>query len=165
MFGKIERTNFPPQNPTMVWDGECGFCKYWIIHWKSKTEDRVTYITFQEIAAYFEDIPLKKFKKASRLIEPSGKIYSGPDSAYRSFTYFKNPKHFLHNLYHKQNWFTWLSDHTYNFIAKHRPIMFTMSKILFGKDPLQMKPYWFLILLFLAALLYFFYASAFITKF
>ena len=86
MFTKFYRTNYPPtEKPMMVWDGECGFCKYWVTRWKMYTGDRITYKTYQEVASQFKDIPLKEFKKASRLIEPNGSVYSGPDSAYRSF--------------------------------------------------------------------------------
>lgn len=156
MFTKIEKTAFPPKKkPLMVWDGECGFCKYWITHWQSKTANKVEYITFQEIASYFEDIPLKEFKKASRLIEPNGKVYSGPDSIFRVFTYFDKRKPIFHNWYSKDNWFTFLSDQTYNWIAKHRSIMFAITKLCFGKDPQRLKSYWFAILLFLVLFIFF----------
>ncbi|MDN3725462.1 DCC1-like thiol-disulfide oxidoreductase family protein [Aequorivita sp. SDUM287046] len=155
MFSKIQRTAFPPlEKPMMVWDGECGFCKYWITHWKSKTADRLDYRTYQEVAGNFPDIPLKEFKKASRLIELDGTVYSGPDSAYKSFTYFKTEDFRWHRWYSKDNWFTWLSDRGYNFIAKHRSFMFPLSKIFFGKNPEAMKPYWFLELLFLFSIFY-----------
>lgn len=155
MFSKIERTNFPPQNkPVMIWDGECGFCQYWIERWKSKTGERIDYLPFQEKASHFKDIPLKEFKKASRFIETDGSIYSGPDSAYKSFTYFENPNLFFHSLYKNNGWFTYLSDHTYNFIAKRRPLFFRVSKLAFGRNPTKMKPYWFLILLFIFSIFY-----------
>ena len=155
MFSKIEKTAFPPiEKPMMVWDGECGFCNYWITRWKSKTEDRINYKSFQEVAEYFGDIPLKEFKKASRLIETDGSVFSGPDSAFRSFTYFENEDFRWHRWYSKYKWFTFLSDHSYNFIAKHRSFMFTLTKIFFGKNPEAIKPYWFLILLFLFSIIY-----------
>lgn len=155
MFSKIEKTNFPPpEKPMMVWDGECGFCKYWITNWQSKTKDRIVYRTFQEVAGLFKDIPLKEFKKASRLIETDGSIYSGPNSAYRSFIYFEKSPFPAHAWYQKNNWFTSLSDHSYNFIAKHRGFMLKLSKLFFGKDPLSMKPYWFLIFLFSFCIIY-----------
>ena len=80
----------------MVWDGECGSCKYWITYWKSRTGNSVDYRTFQKVSAQFEDISLEEFKKASRLIEVDGSVYSGPDSAFRTFRYFKNPSLSLH---------------------------------------------------------------------
>ncbi len=139
----------------MVWDGECGFCKYWITRWKSKTADRIDYKTFQQVAVNYKDIPLKEFKKASRLIETEGDIYSGPDSAFRIFIYFEEKDTRWHRWYTQYNWFTGLSDHTYNFIAKNRGFMFTLSKICFGKNPETLKPYWILWLLLLLTSIYF----------
>lgn len=147
MFTKIKQTVYPPtEKPMMVWDGECGFCKYWITNWKSKTDDRIDYRTFQEVADQFKDIPLKEFKKASRLIEPDGSISSGPDSAYRSFRYFKNPVSIWHRWYSHFKIFTFISDHSYNFIAKNRSFMFKLTKIFFGKNPESIKLYWLILL-------------------
>ncbi len=155
MFSKFEKTAYPPnEKPMMVWDGECGFCNYWITRWKSKTEDRIDYQTFQQVAENYKDIPLKEFKKASRLIETDGSVFSGPDSAYRSFTYFEKEDSRWHLWYSKYKWFTYLSDHTYNYIAKHRGFFFFLTKIFFGKDPESIKPYWFLELLFIFSSFY-----------
>lgn len=140
----------------MAWDGACGFCNYWITRWKSKTGDRINYKTFQEIAGQFKDIPLKEFKKASRLIEPNGSVFSGPDSAYRSFTYFEKEDSRWHHWYVKYVWFVFLSDHLYNFTAKHRGFMFVLTKLFFGKDPESLKPYWFLLLIFIFSGFYLF---------
>lgn len=155
MFAKIKQTAFPPtEKPMMVWDGECGFCKYWIINWKSKTDDRIDYRTFQDVAIRFKDIPLKEFKKASRLIEPNGSVFSGPDSAYRSFLYFKNNKSPWHRWYSQHKIFNFISDHTYNSIAKNRSFMFSLTKLFFGNNPENIKPYWLLLIIMIFTALY-----------
>ncbi|WP_192349364.1 thiol-disulfide oxidoreductase DCC family protein [Algoriphagus sp. Y33] len=141
MFANIQKTQNPPTQPLFIWDGECGFCKYWIIIWKSQTKG-LTYTTFQEIASDFPDIPLKEFKKASRLIETDGSVFSGPDSAYRTFWYFPKPKKRWHRLYQKSGFFQSISDHGYNWIAKNRPLMMKLTLAFWGKDPLNRKPYW-----------------------
>lgn len=93
------------------------------------------YKTFQEVAGNFPDIPLKEFKKASRLIETNGSVFSGPDSAFRIFTYFEKENSFWHKFYSKHKWFAILSDHSYNLIAKNRNFMFKLTKIFFGNNP------------------------------
>lgn len=157
MFAKIGKTNYPPKSrPIMVWDGECGFCEYWITNWKSNTGNKIDYQTYQEVAANFPDIPLKEFKKASRLIEADGKIYSGPNSAFRSFLYFQNPRPIWHNWYTDINWFTKVTDYAYNFIAKNRSFAFKITKIFFGKNPESLKPFWIVYLFLLFTLIYMF---------
>lgn len=156
MFAKIRRTDFPPKDkPMMVWDGKCGFCKYWITNWKSNTKDRIEYSTYQEVASRYPDIPLKEFKKASRLIEMDGSVFSGPDSAFRSFLYFEKEDSKWHRWYSQKKWFQSLCDYGYNFIAKHRPQTFKVTKILFGRNPARLKHYWILYLLIILLAFYF----------
>ncbi len=148
MFQKILQTKFPPsEKPLLIWDGTCGFCKYWVTRWKAATGDTLEYKTYQEAASQFPDIPLKEFKKASRLIETNGRMYSGPDSAYRCYDYVENKNYLFHHWYEQNQFFRKLSDHGYNFIAKNRPFMFRLTKIMFGSNPLQLKPYWLLYIL------------------
>ena len=142
MFGKFYKTEYPPaKKPILVWDGECGFCHYWVIRFQKITGTKINYKTYQEIASQFKDIPLKEFKKASRLIETDGRVYSGPDSAYRTLAYSEK-KLVWHRWYANKKWFTWLSDQGYNHIAKNRSFYFKITKLCFGADPEKFKPYW-----------------------
>lgn len=142
MFKHIKKTDYPPDEPIFLWDGQCGFCQFWKMYWDRKSEGKLKFEPFQKAASRFKDIPEKEFAKASRLIEPDGSVYSGPDSAFRSFTYFKNGTDFWHKMYHRYSWFQKLSDHAYNWIAKHRAFMFKLTKWMFGKDPRRLKLYW-----------------------
>ena len=47
--------------PTLVYDGECGICRYWVTYWQDLTEDRVAYRAYQEAAADFPAIPPAAF--------------------------------------------------------------------------------------------------------
>lgn len=140
MFGKIENTSHLPSRPTLVWDGQCGFCKFWKTRWEKKSPSEIRFCSYQECAKEFPDIPVKEFKKASRLIETDGHVYSGPDSAYRILWHQNDKK--WHTWYLKYSWFQKLSDHGYNHIAKNRHFYFRLTKILLGKDPLNFKFYW-----------------------
>ena len=143
MFAKIKKTTYPPsKKPMLVWDGECGFCGYWVTRWKCKTKGAIDFNTYQEVSKDYPDIPEKEFKKASRLIDTEGIIYSGPDSAYKSLSYSSKQLLPFHKWYRNYSFFTWLSDHAYNFIAKNRSFFFKITKICFGSDPLRPKSYW-----------------------
>ncbi|WP_240673119.1 DCC1-like thiol-disulfide oxidoreductase family protein [Aequorivita ciconiae] len=138
----------------MVWDGECTFCKYWITYWHSKTSNRIEYLTYQETANNFADIPIKEFKKASRFIDIDGIVYSGPDSAFKILTYFNPSFPFWHKWYTKNNLFSKVCDYSYNWIAKHRSFMFAITKLFFGKNPQALKPYWLAIFFLIVILTY-----------
>ncbi len=151
MFKKIHKTAYPPSRPTLYWDEHCGFCHYWKLRWEILTEGNVAFVPYEEAAENFKDIPLKEFKKASRLIEPDGTVYSGPDTAYRSL-YHAGTKTW-HRRYKKYRWFRYLSDHGYNHIAKNRPFYFKVTRALFGKNPRSPKSYGLYYLIVLLVLL------------
>ncbi|HIB49652.1 MAG TPA: DUF393 domain-containing protein [Flavobacteriaceae bacterium] len=154
MFQKFDHTQFPPSDkPVLVWDGDCGFCKYWVTRWKKITHGKITFQTYQDVAHQFEDIPLKEFKKASRLITAEGTVHSGPDSAYMSY-YIANRNSPWHNWYRKYSWFQRLSDHGYNYIAKHRSFFFKLTKAMLGGDSTSFKHYWAMYLFGIAVLLF-----------
>jgi predicted DCC family thiol-disulfide oxidoreductase YuxK len=144
MFQKFHRTQHPPsKKPILIWDGDCGFCKYWVIRWKKISEEKITFQPYQEVALKFPDIPLKEFKKASRLITTKGTVHSGPDSAYMSY-YIANPNSKWHSWYTDVWWFQQVSDHGYNFIAKHRSFFFKLTKAMLGSNPVSFTHYWIL---------------------
>ncbi len=152
MFTKIEQTQYPPSQHTLLWDGDCGFCKFWKTRWEQKTKGVIFFETYQKAASNFPDIPLKEFKKASRLIEKDGRIYSGPDSAYRSMWHAGTKYH--HELYQSNSFFRKFSDHTYNHIAKNRNLYFKVTKLLFGNNPLKLRPYWLLYIFIILAIIF-----------
>lgn len=142
MFSKLNSTKYPPsKKPLMIYDGKCGFCKYWVIKWKKISGLGVDYKPYQEVADDFKDIEKKHFQEAVRFITTDGKIYNGPGAAY--VTYFnQNKVKYLHELYQKNSWFTKISDVGYQWVADNRGFMSKVSVRLFGKNPANPKPYW-----------------------
>ncbi len=69
--------------PTLVYDGDCGICRYWVDYWRGLTGDAVLYRPYQEAAADFPGIPRDAFPDAIQLIEPDGQVYSGAAATYR----------------------------------------------------------------------------------
>lgn len=163
MFAKFDHTDYPPKQNVLIWDGQCGFCNFWKTRWQEKTKGKISFKTYQEFADNFPDIPLKEFKKASRLIETNGKIYSGPDSAYRSLWHAGTKSY--HKFYSSNSLFRKLSDHAYNHIAKNRSFYFSLTKLLFGKDPLKFKHYWIIYLLLIVLVINLLWKSLNLTGF
>lgn len=142
MFSKLTKTNFPPiEKPLMIFDGNCGFCRYWIVKWKKISGLEVDYKPYQEVSKDFKDIDEIHFKEAVRYITLDGTVYNGPGAAY--VTYFNKDKvKFLHRLYESNGWFTKLSDLMYQWVADNRSFMSKVSLKMFGKNPANPKPYW-----------------------
>lgn len=154
MFSKLTSTQFPPkEKPVMVWDGNCGFCLYWTTKWSKVTLNKVEYLPYQIAKDQFTDIEEFHFTEASRLIDMDGRIYSGPQSAYKTLT-FGSKWAFLNQWYEKNKIFSRFSDLLYHLVAKNRNILFRLSKLSFGSNPQVSRPFW---IVYLAIALYFLY--------
>ena len=134
------------EKPLLVWDGDCGFCKYWMLRWKMLTGDSVRYEPYQKVADDIPGIPIEAFQKAIRLIETDGKVYDGPHAAYQALEYSDNWSGYS-KIYEKRSFFRIASDYGYDFVAKNRPTLFFFTKLLWGKNPSRPKKYWMFYLL------------------
>lgn len=156
MFEKVEATAYPPkERPLLIWDGQCGFCAYWVGRLAKITGQKVDYEPFQDMADDFPDIDSRLFAQAVRYIEPSGKIYSGPRAAYRILKVAGKWK-FLDKWYVRSGFFRWISDHGYQFISKYRPFFFKLTRAFFGANPQNVRPFW---AVYLCIILYILYIS------
>ncbi len=61
----------PGQRPVLVFDGDCGFCRFWAMRWREKTGDRVDYRPSQAVAQRIAEVSPETFEKAVVLLEPS----------------------------------------------------------------------------------------------
>ena len=61
-----------PTAATLVYDGECGICRYWVNYWQGLTQGRVVFRPYQEAAPDFPAIPMEAFQRAIQLIEADG---------------------------------------------------------------------------------------------
>lgn len=142
MYDELIHTEYPPKlKAVMVYDGNCGFCKYWIIKWKRLTKDTIDYVPFQKIAPQFKDIEVDYFKSAVRLILPNGTIVSGPAAAYYS-TRNRLVFSMLYRWYTQSSFFRMVSNILYKWIADNRSFMYQLSIRCFGKNPRKVKHYW-----------------------
>jgi predicted DCC family thiol-disulfide oxidoreductase YuxK len=142
IFTKLDKTEYPPTDkPLLTWDGNCGFCHYWMLRWKLFTGDKVEYRPFQESAKHFPDIEYKYFKQAVHLVDLDGKIYTGPAAVFQAFQYGDRYR-WVMPLYRKLGLFRFLSDHFYSFVSRNRTVMYKITVRLWGKNPIRQKNYW-----------------------
>jgi predicted DCC family thiol-disulfide oxidoreductase YuxK len=69
----------------MLFDGDCGFCRYWIEQWQRITRDKVQYRSFQEALIQFPHLTEKECMESVRLILPDGSISSGARAVFKAF--------------------------------------------------------------------------------
>jgi lipase maturation factor 1 len=127
------RVSKPPPKPLMIWDGECHFCKRWIERWREITAGEVEYVTYQEAANRFPEIPIEQFKRAVAFIEPDGKAFFAAEAVYRSLRH-RSSRRWLAWSYDRVPGFAPVSELAYKFIAGHRGIGSAVTRLLWGND-------------------------------
>ena len=135
------RVSNPPPKPLMIWDGDCHFCKRWIERWREITAGKVEYATYQEAAAQFPEIPIEQFKRSVVFIEPDGAAFVAAEAVYRSLRYRSSRKWLAWSYDHVPG-FAGISDAAYKFIARHRALGSTFTRLLWGKDVRPPTYFW-----------------------
>ena len=135
------RVSNPLPKPLLIWDGECLFCKMWIERWREITAGKVDYLTYQQAASQFPEISLDQFKRAMAFIEPDGKTFFAAEAVYRSLQYRSSRK-----------WLTWSYDHVpgfaaisesaYEFVARHRSLGSSITRLLWAEDVRPPTYFW-----------------------
>jgi predicted DCC family thiol-disulfide oxidoreductase YuxK len=125
----------------MIWDGECHFCKRWIERWRELTAGKVDYATYQDAASRFQEIPIEQFQRAVAFIEPDGQTFFAAEGVYRSLRYRPSRKWMAWSYDHVPG-FAGVSETAYKFIARHRGLASTVTRLLWGKDVRPPTYFW-----------------------
>jgi predicted DCC family thiol-disulfide oxidoreductase YuxK len=116
---------------TLVYDGECGICRYWVDYWRGLTKERVVYRPYQDAAGDFPAIPLEAFPRSIQFIESDGRVYSGAAANFRVL--HDVPGHAAWWwLYSRLPGFAPASECAYNFFSRRRGVLNRVSKVLWG---------------------------------
>ena len=73
--------------PTLIFDGDCGFCRRWVARWRRQTGRRVQYIPFQRLGGRFPELSREECEKAIQFIDSGGRVFSGADAVTRLHDY------------------------------------------------------------------------------
>ena len=135
------RVSNPPPKPLLIWDGECDFCRLWIERWQIITAGRVDYAPYQDVADRFPEIPREKFTHAMAFVEPDGRSFFAAEAVYRSLAY-RASKKWLSWSYNHVAGFAAISETAYKFVARHRSVGSSITRLLRGKDVRPPTYFW-----------------------
>lgn len=155
----VERPASGPR-PLLVYDGDCGFCAYWVRYWQKLTGDRVDYRPYQDVAAHYPAIPLIDFQRAVQFITPDGRRASAAEASFLTLSHARG-KGFWLALYRKLPGFAVIAERVYAFTAAHRPAFYRVSRLLWGKN--YEPPHYDLVSFLFLRLLGLIYLSAFVS--
>jgi predicted DCC family thiol-disulfide oxidoreductase YuxK len=135
--------------PTLIYDGDCGICRYWVEYWERLTRGQVDYRAYQDAAQDYPSIPLGDFRRAIQLIEPDGERYAGAAATYRVLRYAPGRRAWWWFYAHVPG-FAPAAEWAYDALSRRRDLLNTLTKILWG--PLEPARYRLVSFLFLRGL-------------
>src|SRR5438034_9743994 len=100
------RVSNPPTRPLMIWDGDCHFCRRWIVRWREITAGEVEYAPYQEIAVRFPEIPREQFQHSVVYIDKVGQVFVAAEAVCQSLRCRRS-----------KTWLWWRYQHMSGFVA------------------------------------------------
>ncbi|HET9701301.1 MAG TPA: lipase maturation factor family protein [Burkholderiales bacterium] len=135
--GKPSSTGFDAARrdlPLLVYDGDCGFCDWWVRYWQQITAERVSFAPWQQAAPHFPQITEARFRGAIQHVAPDGTVSSGAHAAFLTLAVAPGRGHWLW-LYRRLPGFSAASEAAYRLIAAHRPLALRLTRLLWGARP------------------------------
>src|SRR5262249_38420701 len=123
----------PPEKPLLIFDGDCGFCRRWVLRWKSWTAGRVDYAPFQEVGPRFPEISPEEFQRSVQFITPDGAVYDGAEAVFRSLACAPRGGWML-AAYEAVPGFAPVAELAYRTIAAHRTAASAVTNVLWGRS-------------------------------
>lgn len=126
----------PPRKPLLIYDGDCGFCIFWITRWRKKVEGQVDFQPYHEAAARFPELPVETFRRAAQLVEPDGRVSAGAEAILRARALAPGGGAWL-GVYESVPGARALFDLGYRFVARNRPGLYKVTRLTFGEEAVQ----------------------------
>jgi predicted DCC family thiol-disulfide oxidoreductase YuxK len=139
-----------PSQPTLVFDGECSFCRVWIDYWRQLTGERVLYTPYQEIGDRFPDLPRGDFATAVTLFVPSGEVRRGAHAVFSLLSLVPGKRWMLWSYLHIPG-FAFIAELVYRVVARHRSFCYWATRALWG-IPIEVETFGIATWLFLRTL-------------
>jgi lipase maturation factor 1 len=149
-----------PDDPLLIFDGHCGFCRIWIDYWKTVTRDRIGYAPSQEVGSRYSQIPPGEFAQSVQLVMPSGEVIQGARAVFTTLTYAPGMAWLLWAYQHAPG-FAPITEAAYRWIAAHRSFVYQLTRFTFGVriQPLKTAKVEWLFVRALAAIYFFVFVS------
>lgn len=113
----------------LVFDGDCGFCRYTVDYARALTGDRVDYRPYQDVLDEYPDLAPADFQASIWLFGDAGR-WRGADAAYRTLAIGgrRGPAW----AYRRIPGFAALSEWAYTFVSHHRRAFHRIGRVLVG---------------------------------
>ncbi|MQA28409.1 MAG: DUF393 domain-containing protein [Luteitalea sp.] len=127
------RVASPPGHPVLIFDGECGFCRFWVAKWRHRTGNAVEYQPFQSsaVAERFPDVPRERSASAVQLVEADGRVFEAAEAVFRLLAAVG--ARWPLRLYERAPGVRAITERAYRLIADHRDAAARVTILLWGR--------------------------------
>lgn len=112
---------------TLIFDGDCAFCRTWVDYWKSRTGDAVRYLSIEKSRREFPGLAIEDLKQRVHLVTPEG-IFTGAEAVFRALG-----SGWMVALYQRVPVFAVLAEFLYGLVAGHRGAAMKVTRALWGE--------------------------------
>jgi predicted DCC family thiol-disulfide oxidoreductase YuxK len=120
MASRSLRVESPPERPLVVFDGDCGFCRYWILRWRERTGDALEYTPYQDpaVARRFPALTPERCARALQIVETDGGVSEGAEAVCRTLA--RSGIRWPLALYRRLPGAAAVAEWGYRLVARHR---------------------------------------------
>ena len=123
-----------PERPLLLFDGDCGFCRFWVARWRGTTRGQVDFAPAQQEASRFPQINEEAWRRSMHLVTPEGAVYRGAEALFRTLAYAPEQRWMLAVYLHMPVARS-LSEATYRLVADHRGFFSKITRLAWGRNP------------------------------
>jgi predicted DCC family thiol-disulfide oxidoreductase YuxK len=121
------------RRPTLLYDGDCGFCRRWIERWREITVDRVVYSASKEAGHHFPQVDPALYAGSVVFVDADGAVFLGADAVFRALSTASGWA-WLSWLYQRIPAFAAVAERAYAGVARHRMGFSRVTRWLWGRD-------------------------------
>jgi predicted DCC family thiol-disulfide oxidoreductase YuxK len=127
-----------PERPLLLFDGDCGFCRYCIEYLEALTGHRLECAPFQSRISDYPALTAEQCQASIQLINPGGNTRSGAAAALQALADCADrPSGW--RLYNWLPGFALLAEWVYRLVSRHRNLTYRACRTLFGKQLLPLR--------------------------
>lgn len=121
--------------PTLLFDGECGFCRHWVRWLEARVAGRIRFVSYQESRAEFPHIPEGELKDAVHFVAGDGAVYRGAAAIFHVLAGVDGHRGWL-TAYTRLPLFAPVCEAVYKAVARNRYFVSTWMRRLWGRETL-----------------------------
>jgi len=120
--------------PLLLFDGDCGFCRFWVARWRAATRGRVDFAPAQQEAFRFPQVTEEAWKRSMQLVTPEGAVFGGAEALFRMLAYVPECRWML-VAYRRVPGAQFVSAAAYRLVADHRGFFSKLTRLAWGRNP------------------------------